>query len=191
MNTMNIDRLRFKDLEETLANSMPLLAIVGAGDLAVEKLKAAREEFATRSAQFDPKACREQAQATFAGGVEAFQAEMQAAPEQIRALPEKAQEWPAIAQALVADAIAGALTTYGELAGRGKAVVDTMRGEHAEVERPEPVTRPATAKTTAKRAPKTSAAKTTPAKTSSAKTSAAKTPATKKSTTKKASANRK
>ena len=79
MNTMFTDKLRIKDLEETLANSTPLLAVVGAGDLAVEKIRAARGELVSRSASFDPKAFREQAQATFTGRVEALQTEMQTA----------------------------------------------------------------------------------------------------------------
>ncbi len=60
MDTMFTDRLRIKDLEETLANSTPLLAVVGAGDFAVEKIRAARGELVSRSASFDPKAFREQ-----------------------------------------------------------------------------------------------------------------------------------
>jgi hypothetical protein len=174
MNTMFTDRLNFKELEETLANSTPLLALVGAGDLAVEKFKAAREEFVTRSVSFDPKTFREQAQASFTERVEALQAELQTAPEQLRTLPEKAQEWPARAQALFADIVSGAFSTYGELAGRGKTVVDTLRGEHAIVEHPEPVTRPTTARSTAKRTTSTSTTSSTAKKPAPRKTTAKK-----------------
>ena len=70
MTTMRIEKINIKDLEETIANSTPLLALVGAGDFAVEKFRAARDELADRAASFDPKAFRDQAQATFAARVE-------------------------------------------------------------------------------------------------------------------------
>jgi hypothetical protein len=150
MDPMITPRLRIKELEETLTNSTPLLAVVGAGDLAVEKIRAAREELIARRTTFDPKAFREQAQATFLERLEALQAEMQTAPEQLRELPDKAQElpvkaqeWPARAQALVAEVLAAAFTAYGDLAGRGKTVVSSARGEHPVVEHTKPVTRPA------------------------------------------------
>jgi polyhydroxyalkanoate synthesis regulator phasin len=175
MNTTFADRLRIKELEESLANSTPLQAMVGAGDLAVEKIRAAREELTHRSANFDPKAFREQAQATINERVEALQTEMQAAPEQIKALPEKAQalpekaqEWPAKAQALFADLVSTAFSTYGDLAGRGKTVIKSVRGET--VIEHKPVSRP------------TTAAKKPAAKKPAAKRTATKKPAAKKTT---------
>ena len=182
MNTMFADRLRIKELEESLVNSTPVLAMVGAGDLAVEKLREAREEFTSRSGNFDPKVMREQAQATFTHGVEAVQTEMQSAPEQLKALPEKAQalpekaqEWPAKAQALFADLVSTAFSTYGDLAGRGKTVMSTMRGETA-VEH-KPVSRPTTAKkSTAKKTTKKPAAKKTTKKPAATTATATDTP---------------
>jgi hypothetical protein len=129
MTTMFTEKINVKDLEETIANSTPLLAIVGAGDLAVEKLRAARDDLAGRAAAFDPKAVRDQAQATFASRVEALQSELLSAPERLQALPEKAQEWPAKAQSLFADVLSTAFMTYGELAGRGKNRVSQVRRE--------------------------------------------------------------
>jgi hypothetical protein len=166
MNTMFTDRVRIKDLEATLANSTALLAVVGAGDLAVEKLRSAREQIVARSASFDPKAFRVQAQATIRERVEALQSEAQAAPEQIRALPERAPEWPAKTQALLADFVAGAFTTYGELAGRGKNVVEWVRGERPDVQPVTPVSRPATSSASAARTTKTATKKPTARKTS-------------------------
>jgi polyhydroxyalkanoate synthesis regulator phasin len=181
MNTTFADRLRIKELEESLANSTPLQAMVGAGDLAVEKIRAAREELAHRSATFDPKAFREQAQATINERVEALQTEMQSAPERIQALPEKAQalpekaqEWPAKAQALFADLVSTAFSTYGDLAGRGKTVISSVRGESV-VEHVLPVSRPTTAA-------KKPAAKKPAAKKPAAKRTATKKPAAKKTT---------
>jgi len=179
MDTMFTDRLRIKDLEETLANSTPLLAVVGAGDFAVEKIRAARGELVSRSTSFDPKAFREQAQATFAERVAALQTEMEAAPEQIKALPEKAQEWPARAQALFADAVSTAFSTYSELAGRGKTVVQHARGERVTAEHITPVSRPAAKTTTTKSTTTTTATKKPAAK----KTSTATQTATAKKTT--------
>lgn len=184
MTTMFIEKINIKDLEETIANSTPLLAIVGAGDLAVEKLRAARVELAGRAASFDPKAAREHAQATIAGRVEALQAELMSAPERIQALPEKAQEWPAKAQSLFADVLSTAFSTYGELAGRGKQRVTQVRGEmpagvEADVE-VKPVSRPATS----------TARKTTSAKTTSTAKPVAKSTATKKTATKKTATKR-
>lgn len=203
MTTMFIEKINIKDLEETIANSTPLLAIVGAGDLAVEKFRAARDELAGRAAAFDPKTVRDQAQASIAERVEALQAELMSAPERLQALPEKAQEWPAKAQSLFADVLSTAFSTYGELAGRGKTRVSQVRREMPDgievdvdvkpVSRPTTVSRPTAKKpaakktttttrtttTTTKPAARKSTARTTTAKTTTAKTTAAKTTAAK------------
>jgi hypothetical protein len=203
MTTMFIEKINIKDLEETIANSTPLLALVGAGDLAVEMIRAARDEFTGRAASFDPKAVRDQAQATFASRLEALQAELLSAPERLQALPELAQEWPAKAQSLFADMLSTAFMTYGELAGRGKNLVTQVRrempaGVEVDVE-VKPVSRPttsparkttttATKKPVAKRpvAKKPVAKKTTTTTTTTTTTKpAAKKTATKRSTAKK------
>lgn len=190
---LNIERLsggRFsgEDLEETLVSSTPLLAVVGAGDLAIGRLRAARSELVNRAATFDRKALREQAQASLAEGIDALQAELMAAPEQLKALPERAQEWPTRAQSMLADLVSTAFSAYGELAVRGKAVVTQSRetpatemDEHDDVL---PVTRPvppveapaARPSAKAKRAP---AAVPDTARAVAAKTTAAKAVATK------------
>lgn len=192
MTTMFIERITIKDLEDTIANSTPLLALVGAGDLAVEKLRAARDELALRAGSFDPKAVRDQAQASVAGRVETLQSELFSAPERIQALPEKAQEWPAMAQSLFADVLSAAFSTYGELAGRGKTRVNQVRREvpaGVEVE-VKPVSRPApaarTTSTTTTRTTSTRTAGTRTAGTRSAGTrAAAKKPVAKKPVAKK------
>lgn len=194
MTTMFIERITIKDLEETIANSTPLLALVGAGDLAVEKLRAARDELAVRAGSFDPKAVREQAQASVAERVETLQSELLSAPERIQALPEKAQEWPAKAQSLFADVLSAAFSTYGELAGRGKTRVDQVRHEvpaGVEVE-VKPVSRPApaarttsttTTRTTSTRTAGTRSAGTKAAAKKPVAKAAAKKPVAKKTTT--------
>ncbi len=179
MNTM-IDRIRIKELEESLANSTPLLAVVGAGDFAVEKLRAARDEISHRTATFDSKSFRDQAQASFSARAESLQSDMKAAPDQLKALPEHAQEWPAKAQSLFADVVSTAFSTYGDFAGRGKTIVTQARGEQS-TSHPKPVTRPAS-KTTTKKTTKTtkrpSATKSAP-KSATTKTTTTHTTATK------------
>jgi hypothetical protein len=199
MTAMFIDRLTLKDLEDTLANSTPLLALVGAGDLAVEKLRTAREDLAGRAGSFDPKAVRDQAQGRVVERVESLQAEMMAAPQRLQAIPERAQEWPARAQSIFADVVSAAFSTYGELAGRGKTVVSQVRRDvPAGVEidvtplsRPQAAARRSATKTTSPKttSPKTSAAKaSTAAKSTAAKSTAAKSTAAKKATASKSSA---
>jgi hypothetical protein len=201
------DKMNLKDLEETLVASMPLLAVVGAGDLAVEKLKTARDGISGRTVAVDPQTLREQAQSALLHGIGAVQAEAVTVPDRLRALPDKAQEWPARAQelparaqALFAEVLAGAFSTYGELAGRGKSVVEQVRAGQVQVTAPTtPVTRPAAsspsstatkpaAKTTAKKPGPTSTAKKSTAKKSTAQKSTAATSTAKKSTAKKSTA---
>lgn len=103
--TTTFDKTR-KDLERTLADidPTPLYAVVGAGDLAVEKIRAARAELSSRA--------------------ESVQSEVLGAPAQAKALPTKAQS-------AVGEAIATALTTYSELASRGKKLVTRVGGQQA------------------------------------------------------------
>jgi hypothetical protein len=197
MNTTLIQRINLKDLEATLSKSTTVLAVVGAGDLALEKLMAAREDLTGRAAAFDPKTFRDQAQDTIASGVGVLQTELQAAPEQLRALPETAQEWPTRAQSLVADLLSAAFALYGELVGRGTHRVTQVREATPEAVDLEvdvtPVSRPktstarkssssattssakrSTTKSAGSTAKKSSAAKSSAAKSSAAKPSAAK-----------------
>ncbi len=150
MTAMFTEKINLKELEDTIANSTPLLALVGAGDLAVEKLRAARDELTDRAATFDPKTARDNAQSGLAQRVEALQAELLSAPERLQAIPDLAQELPARAQSLFADVVSTAFSTYGELAGRGKDRLTKVRrdvptGLEVEVDvEIKPVSRPAT-----------------------------------------------
>ncbi len=102
-----------KDIEKRLADTGALNAVVGASDLAVKKLREAQADLTARAASIDPKALRDQAQATVVS-----------APEQVKALPTKAQ-------AALGEAVATALTTYGELAARGSDLVARVRRQQA------------------------------------------------------------
>lgn len=103
--TTTFDKTR-KDLERTLADidPTPLYAVVGVGDLAVEKIRTARTELSIRA--------------------ESVQADVLSAPAQAKALPTRAQS-------AVGEAIAAARTAYGELASRGKKLVTRVGSQQA------------------------------------------------------------
>lgn len=102
-----------KDIEKILSDSGALNVVVGTADLAVKKFRDAQAELAARAAAIDPKALRDQAQATVV-----------AAPAQVKALPTKAE-------AVFGEAFTTALTTYGDLAERGKGLVVRVRRQQA------------------------------------------------------------
>jgi heparin binding hemagglutinin HbhA len=112
----SIDKTR-KDIEKALGDKSPLLVLAGVSDIAAQRVRAARSDLATRAENFDPKAIRDQAQATIAS------------------LPAKAQEFPAKAQEAAEDAltivVSSALTAYGDLSDRGKILVDRVRGQQS------------------------------------------------------------
>jgi hypothetical protein len=158
-----IDKTR-KDIEKALGDKSPLLVLAGVSDLAAERVRAARAELASRAEGFDAKAIRDQAQAKFAS------------------LPTAAQEFPAKAQGAAEDAltmvVSSALTAYGDLSDRGKALVNRVRGQQSTAElKSQAATTASSAKatkTTAKKSAKKSAARTKTAAKSTA-TSAKKT----------------
>lgn len=133
-----LDKTR-KDLEKTLADRTPLYAVVGAGDLAVARLREAGAELNSRAAKLDPRT----------------------APDQLKSLPAKAQH-------AIGDVVSTALTTYGDLAGRGKSLVTRVRKQEETTDLQDSaktaVSRARAATTTAKKsaaATKTAAKRTT------------------------------
>ncbi len=182
----SIDKTR-AELRRALAelDAAPLYAVIGASDLAVERLRVAGAELATRAANFDAKALRDEAQAH----VEAIQADVLRSPEQVTELPAKAQ-------AAVGEAISVALTTYGRFVGRGKELANRVSQQEASQDLHERAKNtPAEATVTATKVKgqaataKKTAARKTAAKKSAARKSAAKkapasaTPAAKKTKT--------
>jgi heparin binding hemagglutinin HbhA len=103
---VSIEKTR-KDIESTLTDPTPLYAVVGIADAAAAKLRSARAELGARAA--------------------AVQSDVKATPAQVWTLPSRAQ-------ALLDDAVTGALSTYSGLAGRGKTVVTRVRSQEASVE---------------------------------------------------------
>lgn len=114
-----LDRTR-QEIDKLLTDSTVLHAMVGAGDLAVFKLRETHSELSARTGHFDPKIMKDQAQASLLGRVGALPHDVKAAPEQVKALPEKAQ-------AAIGDAVVIALNAYGDLAIRGKTLVERLR----------------------------------------------------------------
>ncbi len=100
-----------KDIQKTLTDSGALDAVVGAGDLAVKKLREARADLSARA--------------------ESIQADVKHAPDLVKAAPELVKSLPAHAQAALGEAVAGALATYEDLSVRGKDLVTRVRGQQA------------------------------------------------------------
>jgi hypothetical protein len=99
-------------LQRAIGDRTPLYAAVGAGDLAVETIRAARQKL-------DGTSLRE-AQAKVTARVNAVQADVRSAPQQFLDLPVRFQA--ALAD-VVSTALSGTVTTYAELAGRGRTVI--------------------------------------------------------------------
>ncbi len=99
--------------DKTLSDPTPLFAAVGAGDLALAKLRAARDSF-------DAQAWQEQARAKLSAQMDNLRAELNGEQGQVSDLPVRLQ-------AAVADAVAMSATTYTELATRGRDVVARVR----------------------------------------------------------------
>ena len=99
-------------LQKAIGDRTPLYAAVGAGDLAVEKIRAARQKL-------DGTSFRE-AQARVTARVNAVQADVRSSPQQVLDLPVRLQA--ALAD-VVSTALSGTVTTYAELAGRGRTVI--------------------------------------------------------------------
>lgn len=119
----SIDRTR-QEIDKILADSTVLHAVVGAGELAVSKLRETRSELSARTGSFDPRTIREQAQSRLLARVNTMPQDILAAPQQVKSLPEKAQ-------AVLGDAMVSAVSAYGDLANRGKVIVDRARKHQA------------------------------------------------------------
>jgi hypothetical protein len=104
-------------LDKVLADSTPLYAVLGLGDLAVERIREAR-------AKLDAAALREQAQAKLRARMDAVQADVKTAPEQVMDLPVRVQ-------AAVADAVGTTVMLYADFANRGRQLVTRVRHQQS------------------------------------------------------------
>ena len=109
----------------------PFYAIAGAGDLAVEKVRAVGEDVTARFAKIDQKNLQTElskeltkAQAELTKRFEAIVADARTAPAKLRELPKTAQ-------AGFTTVLGQAEETYEDLAGRGKDLVERIRSQKA------------------------------------------------------------
>jgi hypothetical protein len=153
----------------------PFYAIAGAGDIAVEKLRAVGEDVTARIAKLDQATLQTEltkAQSELTKRLEALVADARTAPAKLRELPKTAQTgFTAV--------LGQAEETYDDLAGRGKDLVERIRHQKATEDLV------ASAKTTASKA---KATRTTTRKTAQSATRTAKSAATSARKTAKAAA---
>jgi heparin binding hemagglutinin HbhA len=97
----------------------PVLAVIGVGDLAVEKIREVSSDVQARSAKINLEPKRLQADIEHA---------TKQRVEHARAAQHKAQQR---AEAVFNDVVATATTTYDHLAGRGKTLVDRVMRQQA------------------------------------------------------------
>jgi hypothetical protein len=109
----------------------PFYAIAGAGDLAVEKVRAVSVDVTARFAKLDQKALQAEltkeltkAQGELTKRFEAIVADARTAPAKLRELPKSAQ-------AGLTTVLGQAEETYEDLAGRGKELVERIRHQQA------------------------------------------------------------
>ena len=95
------------------ANSV--YAVIGVGDLAVEKIRDAGTEFQVRSSKIRLEPKKLQAD---------FEAVTRQRVEDVKAAQDKAQD-------VLNDVLGQAVTTYDDLAGRGKKLVDRIRRQQS------------------------------------------------------------
>jgi hypothetical protein len=105
----------------------PFYALAGAGDLAVEKLRAVGDDVTARFAKLDQKTLQAEltnAQTELAKLLDAIVADAKTAPAKLR-------ELPVTAQAGLTTVLGQAEETYEDLAGRGKDLVERIRSQKA------------------------------------------------------------
>lgn len=105
----------------------PFYALAGAGDLAVEKVRAVSDDVTARFAKLDQKTLQTEltkAQSELAKRFDAIVADAKTAPAKLR-------ELPATAQAGFTVVLGQAEETYEDLAGRGKDLVERIRSQKA------------------------------------------------------------
>lgn len=108
-----------RNRNENLKTPAPVLAVIGVGDLAVEKIREVSSDVQARSAKIHLEPKR-------------LQADLEAAAkhrvDDVRTVQSKAQER---AEAVFNDVVTQATTTYDSLTGRGKQLVDRIRRQQS------------------------------------------------------------
>ena len=145
-------------------------AVVGAGDLVVERLRAVQVEREVGQLQTQVRAFPTKAQAAAAERLNAVVSDVRALPEQVRVLPVQAQ-------AGVAAALGQATDTFADLATRGEQLVTRIRRQKSTQDTIEAAsnvtTRAKATTTTAKKAAKSTTASVKATRTTAQKTASA------------------
>jgi hypothetical protein len=154
-------------------------AVVGAGDLVVERIRAVQVEREVGQLQTQVRTFPTKAQAAATERLNAVISDVRALPEQVRVLPVQAQ---AHVQAGVAAALGQATDTFADLANRGERLVTRIRRQKSTQDTLEAAsnvtTRAKATTTTAKKAAKATTASVKATRTTAQKTASAATKAT-------------
>lgn len=121
------------DIRKTMSESTPVLALVGATDLAVERVRAALANASQMQAEVEARMTKmqegmEKAVAGF--DAKQLQSRLQAALDP-KAVQAAAQQVPALAVSRALEAAGKAETEYEELAERGKVLLERVRTQKA------------------------------------------------------------
>ncbi|MFD7160351.1 hypothetical protein ACFV9C_37575 [Kribbella sp. NPDC059898] len=112
----------------------PFYAIAGAGDLAVEKVRAVGVDVTARFAKLDQKTLQAEltkAQTEFSKAQAELTKRFEAIVADARTAPAKLRELPKTAQTGLTVVLGQAEETYEDLAGRGKDLVERIRHQQA------------------------------------------------------------
>jgi hypothetical protein len=109
----------------------PFYAIAGAGDLAVEKVRAVRVDVTARFAKLDQKALQTELTKELAKAQDELTRRFEAIVADARTAPAKLRELPKTAQSGLTMVLGQAEETYEDLAGRGKDLVERIRHQQS------------------------------------------------------------
>jgi len=109
----------------------PFYAIAGAGDLAVEKVRAVGEDVTARFAKIDQKNLQTELTKELTKAQTELTKRFEAIVADARTAPAKLRELPKTAQAGFTTVLGQAEETYEDLAGRGKDLVERIRHQQA------------------------------------------------------------
>ncbi|MGH1564220.1 hypothetical protein [Mumia sp. DW29H23] len=150
-------------IKDQITSPTPLYAVVGAGDIVVEKVRAS----VPSSEDVDG----------VLSDIKGLPEQLKTVPEQLKALPEQLKVLPEKAQAAALEALKDLETTYAGLAQRGESLVGRIRKQQATADLEEAVkateTKVKAATTTAKKSAKSTKTAAKGAATSARKTATA------------------
>ncbi|GAB2676289.1 hypothetical protein [Kribbella swartbergensis] len=109
----------------------PFYALAGAGDLAVEKLRAVGGDVTARFAKLDQKTLQSELTKRQNELAKLIETRFEAIVADAKTAPAKLRELPAVAQAGFTTVLGQAEETYEDLAGRGKDLVERIRSQKA------------------------------------------------------------